>query len=141
MGLCHGKPIKNPETRPDNPVIPGENDPLPRSQTGKTSSFPFYSPSLLPSLFKNSPANSSVSSTPLRIFAHFLLLLQQSTFEHCSLEGKELRLLWLKIEVLGRGLRRPWRVREAEVREEGFGELSGEDEREEERRKEKRKKK
>ncbi|XP_062166332.1 CDPK-related kinase 7 [Alnus glutinosa] len=68
MGLCHGKPIENPETRPDNPIIPGENDPLPRSQTGKTSSFPFYSPSPLPSLFKNSPANSSVSSTPLRIF-------------------------------------------------------------------------
>jgi hypothetical protein len=44
-------------------------------------------------------------------------------------KGKELRLLWLKIEVLGRGLRRPWRVREAEAREEGFGEVSGEDER------------
>jgi hypothetical protein len=29
---------------------------------------------------------------------------------------------------LGRGLRRPWRVREA--REEGFGEVSREDERE-----------
>jgi hypothetical protein len=48
--------------------------------------------------------------------------------------------MWLKIEVLGRGLRRPWRAREAEAREEGFGEVSGEDEREEERRKEKRKK-
>jgi hypothetical protein len=38
-------------------------------------------------------------------------------------KGKELRLLWLKIEVLGRGLRRPWRVREAEARDEGFGEV------------------
>jgi hypothetical protein len=52
-------------------------------------------------------------------------------------KGKELRLLWLKIEVLERGLRRP---REAEAREEGFGEVFGEDEREEERRKEKREK-
>ena len=68
MGLCHGKPIENPETKPENPIIPAENEPLPRSQAGKTSSFPFYSPSPLPSLFKNSPANSSVSSTPLRLF-------------------------------------------------------------------------
>jgi hypothetical protein len=52
-------------------------------------------------------------------------------------KGKELRLLWLKIEVLGRGLRRLWRVRKAEARDEEFGEVSGEDEREEERRKEK----
>jgi hypothetical protein len=37
-------------------------------------------------------------------------------------------------------LRRPWRVREAEAREEGFGKVSGEDEREEERKKEKRNK-
>jgi hypothetical protein len=42
---------------------------------------------------------------------------------------------------LGRGLRRPWRVREAEAREEGFGEVSGEDEREEERKKKKEKRK
>jgi len=41
---------------------------------------------------------------------------------------------------LGRGLRRPWRVREAEAREEGFGEVSGEDEREEERKKKENKK-
>jgi hypothetical protein len=56
-------------------------------------------------------------------------------------KGKELRLLWLKIDVLGRGLRRPWRVREAEAREEGFGEVSGEDEREEERGRENKRKK
>ncbi|KAF8396274.1 hypothetical protein HHK36_017889 [Tetracentron sinense] len=37
------------------------------SETSKASNFPFYSPSPLPSAFKNSPANSSVSSTPLRI--------------------------------------------------------------------------
>jgi hypothetical protein len=36
---------------------------------------------------------------------------------------------------LGRGLRRPWRVREAEAREEGFKEVSGEDERERKREK------
>ncbi|BBH07126.1 CDPK-related kinase 1 [Prunus dulcis] len=38
------------------------------SHSTKSSNFPFYSPSPLPSLFKNSPANSSVNSTPLRIF-------------------------------------------------------------------------
>jgi hypothetical protein len=62
-----------------------------------------------------------------------------------SVKGMELRLLWLKIEGFGEriedwGLRRPWRVREAEAREEGFGKVSGEDEREEERKKEKRNK-
>ncbi|KAI8562526.1 hypothetical protein RHMOL_Rhmol03G0042700 [Rhododendron molle] len=65
MGLCHGKPIEKSE----NPIVLSENEPAFNSQTGKSSSkFPFYSPSPLPSLFKNSPANSSVSSTPLRIF-------------------------------------------------------------------------
>ncbi|XP_075638391.1 CDPK-related kinase 1-like isoform X1 [Castanea sativa] len=69
MGLCHGKPISNPQNKSENSSIPGENDLVPNSQTPKSSNFPFYSPSPLPSLFKNSPAvNSSVSSTPLRIF-------------------------------------------------------------------------
>ncbi|XP_041026477.1 CDPK-related kinase 7-like isoform X1 [Juglans microcarpa x Juglans regia] len=68
MGLCHGKPIDHPQTKPENLVIPGENEPVPHSQTVKPSNFPFYSPSPLPGLFKSSPANSSVSSTPLRIF-------------------------------------------------------------------------
>ncbi|KAF5474278.1 hypothetical protein F2P56_006191 [Juglans regia] len=68
MGLCHGKPIDHPETKPEKPIIPGENEPVPHSQTGKPSNFPFYIPSPLPSLFRNSPAISSVSSTPLRIF-------------------------------------------------------------------------
>ncbi len=69
MGLCHGKPIQNPQNKSQNLAIPGENEPVPNSQTPKSSNFPFYSPSPLPSLFKNSPAvNSSVSSTPLRIF-------------------------------------------------------------------------
>lgn len=65
MGLCHGKPIQNS----GNPITPGENnEPVVNSQTSKTPNFPFYSPSPLPSGFKNSPANSSVSSTPLRFF-------------------------------------------------------------------------
>ncbi|XP_030925935.1 CDPK-related kinase 1-like isoform X2 [Quercus lobata] len=69
MGLCHGKPIANPQNKSENSPLPGENDLVPNSQTPKSSNFPFYSPSPLPSLFKNSPAvNSSVSSTPLRIF-------------------------------------------------------------------------
>ncbi|KAB1222182.1 CDPK-related kinase 1 [Morella rubra] len=68
MGLCHGKPIEKSRNTPENAVIPTESEPVPHSQPSKSSNFPFYSPSPLPSLFKNSPANSSVSSTPLRIF-------------------------------------------------------------------------
>ncbi|XP_057507034.1 LOW QUALITY PROTEIN: CDPK-related kinase 7-like [Actinidia eriantha] len=68
MGLCHGKPIENSQNRPENPRILGENEPVLNSRTGKSSNFPFYSPSPLFSIFKNSPAHSSVSSTPLRIF-------------------------------------------------------------------------
>ncbi|KAM0990732.1 hypothetical protein ACFX15_008837 [Malus domestica] len=70
MGLCHGKPTENPQLQSQDPTIPSENEAYgaPNSQSSKSSNFPFYSPSPLPSLFKNSPANSSVSSTPLRIF-------------------------------------------------------------------------
>ncbi|XP_057468440.1 CDPK-related kinase 1-like [Actinidia eriantha] len=68
MGLCHGKPIENSLNQSENPIIPGENEPVLNSQTRKSSNFPFYSPSPLFSTFKNSPAHSSVSSTPLRIF-------------------------------------------------------------------------
>ncbi|XAR68400.1 Non-specific serine/threonine protein kinase [Bertholletia excelsa] len=69
MGMCHGKPIENPQNQSENPIFPDENEPGLNPQTGKSSSnFPFYSPSPLPSAFKNSPANSSVSSTPLRFF-------------------------------------------------------------------------
>ena len=68
MGLCHGKPFENSQNRPENPIILGENEPVLNSRTGKSSNFPFYSPSPLFSIFKNSPAHSSVSSTPLRIF-------------------------------------------------------------------------
>ncbi|CAK9322522.1 unnamed protein product, partial [Citrullus colocynthis] len=65
MGLCHGKPIEEnqkPNSENPNSVI--------QTETPKTpSNFPFYSPSPLPNLFKNSsPANSSLSSTPLRLF-------------------------------------------------------------------------
>ncbi|XP_038904731.1 CDPK-related kinase 7-like [Benincasa hispida] len=65
MGLCHGKPIEeNPKPNSENPnsVI--------QTETPKTpTNFPFYSPSPLPNLFKNSsPANSSLTSTPLRLF-------------------------------------------------------------------------
>lgn len=65
MGLCHGKPTEEnqkPNSENPNSVI--------QTETPKTpSNFPFYSPSPLPNLFKNSsPANSSLSSTPLRLF-------------------------------------------------------------------------
>ncbi|PHT43466.1 CDPK-related kinase 5 [Capsicum baccatum] len=66
MGLCHGKPIQSPQNLSDNPIIPIDNEQELNSHTGKTPKFPFYSPSPLPSAFKNSPANSSVTSTPLR---------------------------------------------------------------------------
>ncbi|CAI9765707.1 unnamed protein product [Fraxinus pennsylvanica] len=61
MGLCHGKPIEPPQNLSEN------HEYAFNSSTGKTPKFPFYSPSPLPSAFKNSPANSSsVTSTPLR---------------------------------------------------------------------------
>ncbi|KAK4725581.1 hypothetical protein R3W88_028360 [Solanum pinnatisectum] len=66
MGLCHGKPIQSPQNLSENPIIPIDNEQELNSHTGKTPKFPFYSPSPLPSAFKNSPANSSVTSTPLR---------------------------------------------------------------------------
>ncbi|XP_057983135.1 CDPK-related kinase 1-like isoform X2 [Malania oleifera] len=73
MGLCHGKPIEDTQTQTENPsTTSGDGICEPAAanfQTNsKTSNFPFYSPSPLPGAFKNSPANSSVSSTPLRIF-------------------------------------------------------------------------
>ncbi|KAF8398213.1 hypothetical protein HHK36_017139 [Tetracentron sinense] len=68
MGLYHGKHIENSQTQVANPVIQCNSDSTANSETIKASKFPFYSPSPVPSAFKNSPANSSVSSTPLRIF-------------------------------------------------------------------------
>ncbi|KAJ4706675.1 CDPK-related kinase [Melia azedarach] len=68
MGLCHGKPIENSQNRSQNEALPYESEPPPNSHKTKSSNFPFYSPSPLPSLFKNSPAIPSVNSTPLRFF-------------------------------------------------------------------------
>lgn len=67
MGLCHGKPIETQQSQSENQTLPNENETtiVTSHQTGKSSNFPFYSPS---PLHKNSPANSSVSSTPLRLF-------------------------------------------------------------------------
>ncbi|PNY11625.1 calcium-dependent protein kinase-like protein, partial [Trifolium pratense] len=81
MGLCHGKPIETSQKEREISSFPSEEIlqlPPPSSshhhhaKTKSSSKFPFFSPSPLPSFFKNSPANSnsnsSVSSTPLRIF-------------------------------------------------------------------------
>nr|DAD29231.1 TPA_asm: hypothetical protein HUJ06_030699 [Nelumbo nucifera] len=68
MGLCHGKPIEVPSSNAENSVVPGNSEHAANSDATKPSNFPFYSPSPLPSGFKNSPANSSVTSTPLRFF-------------------------------------------------------------------------
>ncbi|XWS43017.1 hypothetical protein CRYUN_Cryun16bG0064700 [Craigia yunnanensis] len=68
MGLCHGKPIEHQQNQSRDIAIAGENDAPPNSHSTKSSNFPFYSPSPLPSLFKTSPAIPSVNSTPLRIF-------------------------------------------------------------------------
>ncbi|KAI6673685.1 hypothetical protein NL676_001591 [Syzygium grande] len=92
MGLCHGKPIEIQQAQSQlaanslqhDPFSDeasqihqsglsgvSENKPVKIPKTPKSSKFPFYSPSPLPSLFKNSPAvgnSSSVNSTPLRIF-------------------------------------------------------------------------
>ncbi|XP_077218882.1 CDPK-related kinase 7-like [Tasmannia lanceolata] len=74
MGLCNGKHIQNqipnpqyPKKQVENPVVPNTIEPSSNSETSNPSNFPFYSPSPLPSAFKNSPANSR-NSTPLRIF-------------------------------------------------------------------------
>lgn len=67
MGLCHGKPIQDPPIQEEGPVIPSDEGPLPNADTPKPPKFPFLSPSPLPSSYKSSPANSSVSSTPLRL--------------------------------------------------------------------------
>ncbi|XP_024974149.1 CDPK-related kinase 7-like [Cynara cardunculus var. scolymus] len=70
MGLCHGKPNQTRENQHENSNFPNEVEPTLNSQSGKTSNFPYYSPSPFhnSTAFKNSPANSSVGSTPLRIF-------------------------------------------------------------------------
>ncbi|XP_044506014.1 CDPK-related kinase 1-like [Mangifera indica] len=69
MGLCHGKPSEHPHDRSQqDTALPFENNPPTNSHNTKSSAFPFYSPSPLPSLFKNSPAIPSVNSTPLRLF-------------------------------------------------------------------------
>lgn len=69
MGICHGKPIEH-QSKNTLPASGETDEEAPtNSQPAKSSGFPFYSPSPLPSLFKSSPAvSSSVSSTPLRIF-------------------------------------------------------------------------
>ncbi|KAL0334377.1 UNVERIFIED_CONTAM: CDPK-related kinase [Sesamum angustifolium] len=93
MGLCHGKPIEPPQNLSENPVIPGENnEPVLNSSTGKTPKFPFYSPSPLPSGFKNSPSNSSsVPSTPLRFLKrHFHHRHRLSILRPCLQEGMAL---------------------------------------------------
>ncbi|XP_019165959.1 PREDICTED: CDPK-related kinase 1-like isoform X1 [Ipomoea nil] len=68
MGICHGKPFEPPQNFSGDSIIPSENEHALSSHTGKTPRFPFYSPSPLFNAFKNSPANSSVNSTPLRFF-------------------------------------------------------------------------
>ncbi|KAJ0099334.1 hypothetical protein Patl1_21154 [Pistacia atlantica] len=69
MGLCHGKPTEHPQNRSQqDTTLPFENNPPTNSHNTKSSNFPFYSPSPLPSLFKNSPAIPGVNSTPLRLF-------------------------------------------------------------------------
>ncbi|XP_008777902.1 calcium/calmodulin-dependent serine/threonine-protein kinase 1-like [Phoenix dactylifera] len=69
MGLCHGKPIQNPDNQEEIPAVPKiEEPPPPNPGTPKQPKFSFYVPSPLRSSYKSSPANSSVNSTPLRIF-------------------------------------------------------------------------
>ncbi|KAI7739319.1 hypothetical protein M8C21_029386 [Ambrosia artemisiifolia] len=71
MGLCHGKPNQTLENRLENTDSITETEPTTlKYSTGKSSNFPYYSPSPFhnSTAYKNSPANSSVGSTPLRIF-------------------------------------------------------------------------
>ncbi|KAJ6380822.1 hypothetical protein OIU77_029672 [Salix suchowensis] len=70
MGLCHAKPAELQQNQSKNNTLSIETDSTkaPNSHSRKNSYIPFYSPSPLSSLFKTSPAVSSVSSTPLRLF-------------------------------------------------------------------------
>ncbi|KAJ0610885.1 putative protein kinase CAMK-CDPK family [Helianthus annuus] len=70
MGLCHGKPNQTLENHLENTNTLNETEPTTLNSAGKSSNFPYYSPSPFhnSTAYKNSPANSSVSSTPLRIF-------------------------------------------------------------------------
>ncbi|XP_056854803.1 CDPK-related kinase 1-like isoform X2 [Raphanus sativus] len=62
MGICHGKPTEH-QSKQSTSV---SSDQTPAA---KSSGFPFYSPSPLPSLFKPSPsASASSTPTPLRVF-------------------------------------------------------------------------
>ncbi|KAJ3698120.1 hypothetical protein LUZ61_001825 [Rhynchospora tenuis] len=74
MGLCYGRPAPAPALDPvqdevDKDTITSDVvGPTPqRPSTPKLPKFPFYLPSPLPASYKGSPANSSVTSTPLRI--------------------------------------------------------------------------
>ncbi|PIA60080.1 hypothetical protein AQUCO_00400752v1 [Aquilegia coerulea] len=67
MGLCQGKHSTAVEEQSENRVIYDDFDPSVNYNTRNASDFPFYSPSPLPSLYKNSPINST-TSTPLRVF-------------------------------------------------------------------------
>ncbi|KAF6155375.1 hypothetical protein GIB67_019901 [Kingdonia uniflora] len=79
MGICHGKHIESPQIQSENQIVVAGDvvgvgvgvdvETVVNSQpNSKPSSFPFYSPSPLRGIFKSSPANSSVNSTPFRIF-------------------------------------------------------------------------
>lgn len=74
MGLCHGKPIQESEVKAEDPPAPTtlsistNEEPPPIPVTPKPFKIPFYSPSPRRGSYKNSPANSSVNSTPLRFF-------------------------------------------------------------------------
>ncbi|KAJ4977637.1 hypothetical protein NE237_008417 [Protea cynaroides] len=63
MELCPGRPI--PHNDVDNPRIPEDAVPGANFEPTKTSNFPFYSPSPLPSGFKNSSANSSLNEATI----------------------------------------------------------------------------
>lgn len=76
MGLCYGRPASAPAPDPvpdeaddkDNDISTDVVGPIPqRPSTPKLPKFPFYLPSPLPASYKSSPANSSVTSTPLRL--------------------------------------------------------------------------
>ncbi|CAD5185195.1 unnamed protein product [Musa acuminata subsp. malaccensis] len=66
MGVCHGKPIQSPELQEESSPVRDISEPTPVPSTPQQPKFPFCSPSPLPGSYKNSPANSSVNSTPLR---------------------------------------------------------------------------
>ncbi|PHT26703.1 Calcium/calmodulin-dependent serine/threonine-protein kinase 1 [Capsicum baccatum] len=72
MELCHEKSTQSLQNLSENSIAPIDNEQELNCHIGKTPKFYFYGPSPFPGAFKNSFANSSMTSTPFRFLKHVL---------------------------------------------------------------------